>query len=423
MQSFRVRSLSLILAALAHPVLAQQSAPTSPGGTVTGHVLCSDTQLPARFAQVMLFGVPTEITAMPKPDSSDTAQVAAAMKALTGGMNLVQTQTDIDGSFAATNVAPGDYYVFASVPGYVQPSNMVRAASDAGADLQKPIPGVPIVHVAAERSAQANLMIDRGAAISGMVVWDDGSPVTRAIVTVVSTKAKDKDALPPQFAMLGVASAMGGGGVLSISDDRGHFRIAGLAPGDYLVKVSLQTSSQFAMQGGAMNLNGIIAASPLVVFAPSSFHQADAKPVTLHTAEDRSDEEVTIKLGGLHSVSGQVASSEDHHGLNSATVNLTDAQDKGFSRSASVDAHGNFTVTFVPSSTYNLLVSGAADTEPSNKKPTGLVKFTTNHTLRSYQDGKQSVIVTDSDVTGQNIELTPAKTTKKDLDLDELMKN
>src|ERR1700733_10143341 len=110
MQSFRVRSLSLILAALAHPVLAQQSAPTSPGGTVTGHVLCSDTQLPARFAQVMLFGVPTEITAMPKPDSSDTAQVAAAMKALTGSMNLVQTQTDIDGSFAATNVAPGDYY-------------------------------------------------------------------------------------------------------------------------------------------------------------------------------------------------------------------------------------------------------------------------------------------------------------------------
>jgi hypothetical protein len=51
------------------------------------------------------------------------------------------------------------------------------------------------------------------------------------------------------------------------------------------------------------------------------------------------------------------------------------------------------------------------------------VKFTTDHTLRSYQDGKQSVIVTDSDVTGQNIELAPANATKKDLDLDELMKN
>lgn len=80
-------------------------------------------------------------------------------------------------------------------------------------------------------------------------------------------------------------------------------------------------------------------------------------------------------------------------------------------------------MTFVPPGTYNLLVVDAADTEPSNKKPTGLVKFTTDHTLRSYQDGKQSVIVTDSDVTGQNIELAPAKTTKKDFDLDELMKN
>ncbi len=422
MQSFRVHSLALILAALAHPLLAQQPAPAPPGGTVTGHVTCSDTQRPARFAHVMLFGVPTEITAPPKPNATpDAAQIAAAMK-LVAGSNLVQTQTDIDGSFEATGVAPGDYYVFASVPGYIQPKNMVQAAYDAGADLHKPIPSVPIVHVVADRSARADLVVDRGAAISGKVVWDDGSPVTRAMVMVASTKAKEKD-LPPQFAMLAVGSVMGGGGALSITDDLGHFRIAGLAPGDYLVKATLQTRTQFAMQGGAMNMHSMMVASPLIVFAPSAFHQADAKPVTLHTAEDRGDEEVTIKLGGLHSVSGQVASSEDHHGINSATVNLTDTQDKDFSRSASVDAHGNFTVTFVPPGTYNLLVVDAADTEPSNKKPTGLVKFTTDHTLRSYQDGKQSVIVTDSDVTGQNIELAPAKTTKKDFDLDELMKN
>jgi hypothetical protein len=80
-------------------------------------------------------------------------------------------------------------------------------------------------------------------------------------------------------------------------------------------------------------------------------------------------------------------------------------------------------VTFVPPGTYDLIVSNAADTEPSTKKQSAFMTVMTNDTMRSYQDGKQSVIVTDSDVTGQNIELAPAKTTQKDLDLEELLKN
>ena len=40
---------------------AQQTTIGAAGGTVTGHVICGDTQRPARFASVMLFGVPAEI--------------------------------------------------------------------------------------------------------------------------------------------------------------------------------------------------------------------------------------------------------------------------------------------------------------------------------------------------------------------------
>lgn len=80
-------------------------------------------------------------------------------------------------------------------------------------------------------------------------------------------------------------------------------------------------------------------------------------------------------------------------------------------------------MTFVPSGTYNLSVSGASDTEPSKKEPTGLMRFTTTHTLRSYQDGKQSVIVGENDVTGLSFEPAPAKTVKKDFDMNDLMKN
>jgi hypothetical protein len=53
--------------------------------------------------------------------------------------------------------------------------------------------------------------------------------------------------------------------------------------------------------------------------------------------------------------------------------------------------------------TYNLLVSDAKDTEPSKKG-----RFARD-TLRSYGDGRQSVIVTGRDVTGENIEIIPEK--------------
>jgi len=41
--------------------------------------------------------------------------------------------------------------------------------------------------------------------------------------------------------------------------------------------------------------------------------------------------------------------------------------------------------------------------------------------VRSYQDGKQSVIVSESDIAGLNIELPPAKEVKKGIDLNSII--
>jgi hypothetical protein len=401
--------------------LAWGQQPATPSGTVTGHVTCSDTQRPARFASVMLYGVPAAVTAAPKPlgDDATEAQTTAALKAgmaSLSGTNFVQTTTDQNGAFTAMEVAPGDYYVFASVPGYEQPINMVKAAMEAGADMNKPLPGVLVVHVAADRQARADVTVDRGAAVSGKVLWEDGSPVTKAVVTVVA--AKNEKPVPPQFSMLVMGSAMGGGGLAAISDDLGQFRIAGLAPGDYYVKATLQTHSQLSMQKGKMNFNlaRMIGEKPLVVFAPAAFHQAGAKAVMLAAGQGMDGEDVTINLTGTHSVSGRITSAEDHHGINSGMVMVTDASDKDFSRSASVNEDGSYTVEFVPPGTYSLKASGE-DTAPSTKKQTGMLNFDSGDTVKSYEDAKQQVIVADDDVTEQNIELTPDKTVKKSPDI------
>ena len=414
-----IKAVAVVAMGVAVGAGAQQAPPS---GTISGHVTCSDTQRPARFATVLLFGVPATVTA-PAPqvtDQNDDAQVTAAMKAGMAVLNsttYVMTQTDENGAFSATGVAPGDYYVFASVPGYVQPVNLVKAALESGADPKKPLPGVPTVHVSAARESLADVTVDRGAAISGRVAWEDGSPVTKATVTVVAEKGEK--ALPPQYSML-VIGSIGAGGVASITDDLGHFRIAGLAPGDYYVKAALQTKSQFSMQKGKMNFNfsQLAAEKPLTVFAPAAFHQANAKAVTLTAGQSVEGEDVTINLMSLHSVSGQIASVEDHHAINSGIISLTDANDKDFSRSASVNDDGTFMVRFVPPGTYTLKVEDAADTVPSTKKPSkGLVNFDSDETVKSYDDTKQPVIVGDDDVMGQNIELTPSATVKKGLDV------
>jgi hypothetical protein len=413
----------VVLCGVAAAACAQQPASRQGTGTVTGHVIYGDTQLPARFAHVTLFGVPAEVTpAKPiNPDASTEEQAAAMLQAFgnIGKINMVNTQTDTGGDFVATDVAPGDYYVFATATGYESPLSQVEAAIDAGADLKRPLPGLQIVHVSADHTAVANPSMVRGAAVSGTVTWDDGSPVPGAIMTAVPPKGPTPRP-PQQFNMLAIANVLG---AFSVTDDQGHFRIAGLMPGDYVVMATVQSGGQTGIGAGSgISLNKLASVSPLVVYAPSAFHKADAKPVTLAAGEDRRDQQVVLNLGGLHAVSGRVESMEDHHGLNSAELRLTDPNDKEFSRTASVDAMGNFRITFVPPGTYTLAVSDAEDTEPTKPGPKDKPRmFAEDKTLRSYADAKKPIVVTDQDVSGQDFSLALDKNPKKDMDFSKIL--
>lgn len=385
---------------------------SKPGmGTVTGHVICQDTQRPARFGQVMLFAVPEAVAPLPKLDATDSKSIQAYVKLQTDAMNsanFVLSETGFDGSFVMDDVAPGDYYVMASVAGYVQPEDLVQAAYDEGADLAKGIPGVPIVRVSADRPVNAEVSVIRGAAVEGHVLWDDGAAVSTAMVVVEPTKGEHKQ-LPPQFMMMQLGSQSN-----RSTDDHGHYRISGLAPGSYIVRAMLQTNRRLVMQRGQFRANSQFGSMPLMVYAPAGFRKTDAKPVTLAAGEEHVDEDITFNLNATHTVSGRVTSAEDHHGLNRGVVRLTDAGDKTFVRSSGLDEDGNFMVTFVPSGTYTMEVMNAADTVPvmeDTKPGTGVVQAVANmKAVRSYQRAERQLIVAGEDLSGQNIEVTPMKT-------------
>lgn len=406
------------------PLSAQQVPLGSEGtGTVVGHVVCGDTGKPARFAQAILMAVPKVITKPIDPTLAAKDPAAALAKGLSamGDVNMVESQTGFDGGYTAINVAPGDYYLFASVPGYIQPTNLIQSLQKDSADYSKPLPGVPVVHVSADRTINADISASRGAAISGTVAWDDGSPITRATVQVLPASSTEQQ-IPPQFGMLTMFSMMGGGLGL-ISDDQGHFRISGLAPGTYILKVSFQGGAQVGMGASSSSLASLGSVSPLVVYAPSAPHRTSARPFTLQAGEDARDINVTFNLSGTHSVSGRVEALSDHHGVNAGRVILEDKADKTLIRSAGVDAQGNYTINFVPAGTYTLSVSGAEDTKPSAKKGKGIFG-NQPETVRSYADSTPvDVAVLDSNITGENVELTPedpAAAKKKEAEIDKL---
>ena len=400
--------------------MGQQPASAAGKGSVTGHISLGDSRLPARFAQVVLYGVPTKVTFPPKPnpdagEAEIAAQMVSGLKSLST-VSMSQAQTGADGSYVVGDVTPGDYYVFAAAPGYITPLNQVQALLDDGADLKKPLPGIPVINVTSGRTSTIDLEMPKGAAISGTVSWNDGSPLAGAIMAVIPAKG-DAPKMPQQFNMLAMASILS---ALSITDDLGHFRVSSLAPGDYLVSATIRTGQQMGL-GTNMNLGKMMAVTPLVVYSPSAWHKSDGKSITLHAGEDQRDAQITLDLGHLQSVSGRVSSLTDRHGINSGTVKLTDSVDKEFSRTASLDAAGNFRIDFVPSGSYALTVTDAEDTEPAKKDGKKVQLFSQETTLRSYQKGKASVVVLDKDVTDQNLELAIDAAPKAEPDFKKMM--
>jgi hypothetical protein len=396
--------------------VAQTVAPAAPTGTVAGTILFSDTQRPARFAKVTLTPVKNDgnagLEALSKK-KDDNVNLGQAMGALMGGVTMLSAQTDAAGKYELKNVAPGDYYVLAIVPGYVSPG----AGSAMSGDVS--LEGAPEVHVVADSTVRGDVSLERGAALSGRVTYDDGSPVTGVAVQVESTK---KPAKKPDPADINISRAMmmamSGGLKIAMTDDRGMYRIAGLPAGEYRVKADVQLTGNTSMRGGVISLNGLRGTSKMTVFAPATLHEADAQKMTLKAGDDRTDVDVQINLAGTHTVSGHVASAVDHHLLNSGSVTLVDGTDKKVTRNGAVEPDGSFSIGYVPSGSYTLTISDAADTVAApSKRATGLINFQQDKTVKSYDDTSLTEVVAAQDVTGINVELKESAKVKQAPDL------
>jgi hypothetical protein len=200
-----------------------------------------------------------------------------------------------------------------------------------------------------------------------------------------------------------VVSQLGGGfggglGGFQTSDDRGVFRITGLAPGSYWVRATMMTP---AAEPGAGTVQRM---SSVVMYAPGKVRRTDAETVTLKSGEERDDLVFVLDLSALHTVSGHVGAT-DQGNVAAGMVRLTDSQDSSLTRMAMIQPDGSFVVQWVPAGTYTLAVSNATNMPSAGFGRRGQ---NNNSAGTSYAPFQESLTVTDTDVSGIGVTLTPA---------------
>jgi hypothetical protein len=361
--------------------------------TVTGKVMCSDTQRAARFATVTLIG-------------TQEVQEGGQRGGFAGGEGnfafgrRVQARTDIDGNFTV-QAEPGDYYVVASAVGYASQAAEIAAGMSSGATPADLLARLPQVHVAEAGGGSVNITLDRGGVVQGKVQWDDGSPAAGVNMSVQTTGSGTSTSIDMVRTVSQLGGAFGGGfGGFQTTDDRGVFRITGLPPGSYWVRAVIMTPSAEPGAGTFQRMASVI------LYAPGKVRRSDAQVVTLKSGEERDDVQLTVDMSALHTVSGHVGAT-DEGSIAAGVVRLTDSQDSSLTRMAMVQPDGSFVVQWVPAGTYTLAVTNASDIP---RQMLGGRRGQQQSAGTSYAPFQESLTVADTDVSGVGVTLSPATT-------------
>lgn len=342
--------------------------PIQPGatGVVTGHVYLSDSHLPARMAYVTLLPVGGEDAVGAKPVVS-----------------RAEAQAGLDGSFVLRNVLPGPYYVVAVKPGYATPVPLSYLDSDDFANAPKDLKSVlaatftPVL-VSPNRTSTAEVILTRGAVISGTVRFDDGEPATEANVSILR---KDKSGKWSQFET--VQGLFGAG---TQTDDQGNFRLTGLPPGEYLLRTTL------ALGGAHVSAPGMDATNEpdyrWDIYLGDGIRPRDARTITLKEGEESQGNTIEIPLARLHSISGTILSLETGAPIPHAEIELHTSDDDSTCTTTSINsATGQFHLPYVVEGEYTLKVTNASDAVPGNGKSREAKPG------RTYADASQLLIV------------------------------
>jgi Carboxypeptidase regulatory-like domain len=208
-------------------------------------------------------------------------------------------------------------------------------------------------------------MIYRGATISGTVSFDDGAPaagVALQAFVLPSNSSAQAASSTQQQSFAGFAQ----------TDDRGQFRLTGLADGTYIVFAAPR--------------------SIFPIYYGNTIERSHAKKLDVHAGDELPGVDIQVPAAGMHSVSGVVVSKQDGHALSRASVQLHLSSGDTGTISATTAPDGTFTFNAVPDGKFTVQISNAYD-------PT---------TRTGYTSSGQALEVDGTDVSGLVVNAAPS---------------
>jgi hypothetical protein len=349
-----ILSLSLPLHATAQAPrdAGRQPSPLSGTGVIAGRVTDRETGAPLHKVIVTLTPFPSRTTA---PDARPQPRRA---------------ETDGNGRYAFSGLAAGAYnLLFAGAEFKLAYLPHVYGAPRPRDLTQRPI-GRPLTVADGQTIDNADVALWRGLAIDGRIVDDGGDPLAGVQVMAVMAGASRPVSLRV------------------MSDDRGIFRVFGLAPGRYLV---CATPSHHARTGDDVRERYV------KTCAPSLLSEADAQVVELTTG-DFGGVEIRLQRSRAFRVAGVALDSE---GAPVSRVSLVTMDGSMVTSSGTqADASGRFTFTGLTPGQYAVRAEVGPQMDPADKREREL-GYTPFRIELSDLDGLVVTTAKGTTVTGQ----------------------
>jgi hypothetical protein len=227
---------------------AQQPAPPTGTGVIQGVVRRPDTRAPIEAASVTLFP-------------------------LSGTRTTLTALTDREGGFRFANLSARTYQLTAEKERYV----IKDAVQQGAAPNVRTVAVMEVTVGGSQNTSNAVLELIPGGRIIGRILDSSGNPMSG-----LSVEAMEEDYTDGHRILQSTRNRV-------TSDDRGEFRIWGLVPGSYYVRVSARGSSRGAIP----------------VYSPSALDPRNAQKITARADED-SRADIQVPAVSPIKISGQV---------------------------------------------------------------------------------------------------------------------
>jgi uncharacterized protein (DUF2141 family) len=272
-------------------------------------------------------------------------------------------QTDEAGTFAFTNLSPGEYTISVNKGGFVE---SIFGQRQPGSGRL----GTPVRLIAGQQLKNLSVPLARGGVLTGIVLDEVGDPAFGLTVRAYKWVMKSGER-----ALVETASGA--------TDDRGIYRIPALLPGDYVVGVvpasgelltlKLNGQVEYVKMMGAIEGRYELSDTPFVArvrdgsgtvgppktgfartFYPGVGQATVATAITLGPGEERSGVDLSLQVVPLARISGTVMSPTGP--VSGATVQLVDgSQPPGFGvRTARTSSNGAYVFEGVTPGQYAL---------------------------------------------------------------------